>query len=103
MVSAGNHEFRLWRFRSDQIKSLNHELETFVRSPFAESQNAVDGSSTPRKIGEFGAAREYAMGAQVDVVSPILVVQDLPITGHEHGDGIRKQQHARSHCTRQAI
>jgi hypothetical protein len=63
MVSAGNHQFRLWHLLSDQIKGLDHELETLVGSPFAESQNAVDGSSTPRKIREFGPAREYAMGA----------------------------------------
>jgi hypothetical protein len=103
MVSPGNHEFRLGQLRSDQIKGLNHELEAFVSSPFAESQNAMEGSSTPREIGEFRPARKYAMRAQVDVVSPILVVQDLAIGGHEYGDGIREQQHSRSHCTRQAI
>lgn len=85
MISTGNDEFRLGQLLSDQIKGRNHELETFVGSPFAKGKNAVDGGTTPREIGEFGAAREYAMRAQVDVVAPVLVIQNLAIAGHEHG------------------
>ena len=43
------------------------------------------------------------MGAQVDIVAAIFVVQDLAITGHQHGDGIREQEHARGHRSGHAI
>ncbi len=103
MVRSGNHQLGFGYLGSNQIECLDHEFETFIGSPFAESENAVDGSSTSREIGELGPACKNAMGAQVDVVPAVFVVQDLTIAGHKHGDGIREQQHSRSYRAREAI
>jgi hypothetical protein len=46
--------------------------------------------SAAGEIRKFRAAGEDAMGAQVDIVAAIFVVQDFAITGHQHGDGIRE-------------
>jgi len=43
------------------------------------------------------------MGPQMHVVSPVLVVQDLSITRHEHRDRIRQKQHSRGDSARVAI
>jgi hypothetical protein len=59
--------------------------------------------STAGEIRKFRAAGEDAMGAQVDIVAAIFVVQDLAITGHQHRDGIREQEHARGHRPGHAI
>ena len=91
MVSSGNHKFRFGQLGSNLVERLDHQLQTFVGSPFAECKNAVDGSSTSREVGELGPARKNAMRAHVDIVPAVLVVQDLAIAGHEHGDGIREQ------------
>src|SRR5256885_1312308 len=99
MVSTCDYKSRLGNFLGNQIKSLDHEFKTLVGTPFSKRQNAMDGSASPREIGEFGAARKNAMRPQVNVVSPILVVQDFAVTGHEHRDGVREQQHARRHRT----
>ena len=94
MISAGNHKLGLGQSLCNLVEGLNHELETFVGSPFAERENAVDGISSSRKIRELGPPCENAVGAQVDIIAPILVVQDLPIAGHQHRDGIGEQQHS---------
>jgi hypothetical protein len=83
MVSAGNHESRLRHLRRYQIEGLDHEFETLVCSPFAERQNAVGGSATPREIGQLRPARKDAVRAQVDVVSSVLIFQNLAIAGHQ--------------------
>jgi hypothetical protein len=48
----------------------------------------MDRVSTSGKIGELGTARENPVRAQMDVVTAILVVQDLAIARHQHRDGI---------------
>jgi hypothetical protein len=103
MVSPGNHQLGVRQLLSDEIKSLDHQLQTFVSSPLAERQNAVLWSSAPGKIRGFRPARQYAMGAKVDVVPPIFVVEDLAIAGHQHRDRIGEQQHSRRHRARKAI
>ena len=103
MISAGNHEFRLGQLRSNRIEGLDHKLEPFVGSPFAEGQNAVDRCTTSREVGEFRPSRQNAVGPQVDVVPSVLIVQDLAIAGHEHRDRVRKQQHSRRERAREPI
>jgi hypothetical protein len=56
MIPPGNHESGLRELWSKQIEGLDHEFETLVRAPFPKGQNTVGGSSTTRKVGEFGAA-----------------------------------------------
>ncbi len=86
MVTAGNHELNLGQLCRDQLEGLNHEFEPLVGSPLPECQNAVSGSTAPREIGEFGPAREDTVRTQMHIIPPILVVQDLAITGHQHGN-----------------
>ena len=95
MVSAGNDESGIGQPRRDQIKCLDHEFETFVSSPFTERQDAVYRGSSPREVGEFRTPRKNAMRPQMYVVSPVLIIQDLSIAGHEHRYRIRQKQHSR--------
>jgi hypothetical protein len=94
MVSSGNHELGFGHLLCNAVESFDHELETLIRSPFPEGENAVDGSTTSREVGELRPAREDAMRPQVNVVPAVFVVQDLAVAGHEDRDGIREQQHA---------
>lgn len=103
MVSAGNDESRIGQPRRDQIKCFDHEFETFVSSPFTKRQDAMDRRSPPREVGKLRAPRENTMGAQMNVVSPILIVQDLSIAGHQHRYRIRQKQHSRSDSARVPI
>jgi len=86
MVSAGNHQLCLGQLRGDEIERFNHQFETFVGSPLAERQNAMDGSSPPGEIWKFRPPRQNAVRTQVDIVSAVLVIQDLAITRHQHGN-----------------
>jgi hypothetical protein len=103
MVSPGNHELGVGQLRRDYVEGLDHQFKALVRSPFSESQNAMLGITSAGEIRKFRPAREYAVSAQVNIVAPIFVVQDLAIAGHQHGDGIRKQEHAGSHGACDAI
>jgi hypothetical protein len=84
VVAPGNHQLRFGHLRGNQIKSLDHQFQTLVGSPFAESQDAVDGRSTPREVGKLWPPGKNAVRSQVDVVAAILVVQYLAIAGHKH-------------------
>lgn len=103
MISTGNHQLGIWHSVSKLFESLDHQLEPLVGSPFAKCENATNWVSTAREIRKLRAARQDSMGAQVDIVAAVLIVQDLAITGHEYRDGVRQQQHARCHRTRGAI
>jgi len=52
MISPCNHEPGLWHFRRKQVERLNHEFEAFVRSPFAECQDAMRWRAAAREIGK---------------------------------------------------
>jgi hypothetical protein len=88
MISAGNHEFGVRHLLGDQIERLDHEFKALVSAPLAKGKNAVGGSAPSREIGEFRSARKNAMGAQVDVIASIFVIQNLAVSGHEHRNGI---------------
>ncbi len=103
MVTAGNHEFDLGQLRRDQLEGHNHELKPLIGSPLPECQNAVSGSTPPREVREFGPARKDAVRTQMHIIPPVLVVEDLAIAGHQHGDRVRKQQHSRRECARETI
>lgn len=103
MVSSCDYKLRLGDPRSDEIEGLDHQFEAFISAPLSKRENTLDGNSAPREVGEFRPAGKNPMRAQMDVVSSVLIVQDLAISRHEHRDGIREQQHSRSHCARQTI
>jgi hypothetical protein len=103
MISSSDYELGLGQSLRDLFERLDHQLETFVGSPFAERENTVDRISSPRKIGDLGPARKNPVRSQVDIIAAILVVQDLAIAGHQHRDGIREQQHSRGNGPGKAI
>ncbi len=103
MVSSGNHQLGFGHLGSNSIERLDHELETFIGSPFPESENTVDGISTTGEVGELRPASENTMCPQVNVVPAVFVVQYLAIAGHEDRNRIREQQHARGKSSRKAI
>jgi hypothetical protein len=43
------------------------------------------------------------MRPQVNVVSPIFVIQDFAISRHEYRNGVCEQQHSRGHGARHSI
>ena len=43
------------------------------------------------------------MRAQVHIVAAVLIIQDLAVPGHKHGNGIREQEHSRGDRARNAI
>lgn len=103
MIAPCNYEFSLRRFLSKQVESFNHELQPFVRAPFPEGQNTLSRSSTTRKVGEFGASSQQPVGAKMNIVAAVLIIQYLAISRHENRHGVRKQKHPRCHRTGEAI
>lgn len=90
MVPAGDNEPGVRNLVGDQVESFNHEFQALVRSPFSESENALDRAAA-RKIGELRAARENAVRAQMHIVAAVFIVQNFAIAGHQHRNGIRQQ------------
>lgn len=83
MISAGNNQLYVRHSFGKQRKSFNHQLQPLIGSPLAEGENAVGRIPAPREIGKFRPPRQNAVGAQVNIVAAVLVIQDLAIAGHE--------------------
>lgn len=88
MVAAGDHQFRLRQPSSDALERLNHQFKTLVSSPFSESENPVQRVSAPREVRELWPARKNAMGAKMNIVAPVLVIQYFSIARHQHGNRV---------------
>lgn len=71
------------------MKRLNHELKTFVGSPFAEGEDAVLGIAAPGKVRVFRSARENAMGTNMNIVVTIFLGEDFAISRYQYGNRIR--------------
>jgi hypothetical protein len=84
MISPGNNELGLRYLRSEQFESLDHEFQALVCAPFSEGQNTVGWSSTTRKVWEFGAASQQSVGAKMNIVAAVFIIQDLAISRHEN-------------------
>jgi hypothetical protein len=39
----------------------------------------------------------------MNIVAAVSIVQDLAISGHQNGDGVRKQNHPRCHSTSETV
>lgn len=94
MIPPSDDELHVGELFCNQVEGLHHQFEFFVGSPFSKSKNAVSRISSAREVGEFGPARQDAVRAQMNIVPPVLVVQNFAIAGHENGNRIRKQEHA---------
>jgi hypothetical protein len=93
VVSSGDDEPGLREGFGENVERLNHEFEAFVSSPLTEGKNALFGIAAAGEIGIFRARGEDAVGAEMHVVASIFFMKDLAVSGHEHGDGIRAQEH----------
>lgn len=94
MIATGDDQFRFGNFARNHLERLQHELQPLVGSPFSEGENAMDRISPAGEVGKLGPARENAMGAKMNVVAAILIVQDFSISWHQHRDRVRQQKHA---------
>jgi hypothetical protein len=92
MVSTAHNQLRVGHGIVDNLESLDHQLQSLIRSPLSESQNAVLRIAAPRKVGIFRPAGEHAMRAKMNIVASIFVLQNLAIARHEHRHGIRQQK-----------
>ena len=86
MIASSNHQPCLGEVRGEQIEGLDHEFETLVGAPFAKRENPVKRRSPAREIRELRATRKQAVSAQMHIVAPVLVIQDLAISRHEDRD-----------------
>jgi len=59
--------------------------------------------AAPGEIGKLGAAGKNAMGAQMNVVAAIFVVQNFAVAGHQNRNRIREQQHTRGQRAGESI
>ena len=103
MIPARNDESSLGHNLGYDLESLEHQFESFVGSPFSKSQNSVIRGAATRKIGKLWTTCQDPMSTHMDVVPSVLVIQDLPIGGHQDGNGVREQKHARRDRARDAI
>ena len=103
MITSRYYEFDVRQFRRKQIEGLDHQFQTLVRSPFSESQNALDRISTAREVREFRTASQQSVRAKMDIIPPVLVIQDLAISRHKNRNGIGEQKHPCGHRTREPI
>ena len=93
MVGSRNHQLRIRKLRAHQTEGFDHQFETLVRSPFPEGQNAMR-MPAPRQVRILRPVRENSVSSYVHVIAPILVRKDFAISGHQHRDRVRQQQHA---------
>jgi hypothetical protein len=63
----------------------------------------MDGITATRKIGFFRTVREDSVRPQMNIVSPIFVLQNFAIAGEQDGDRIGQQHATRSHGAGEAI
>jgi hypothetical protein len=63
----------------------------------------VNWITTSREIRKFRSPGQNAVRPQVHIIPAILVIQNLSISRHQHGNGVGKQKHTRSDRSREAI
>ena len=103
MVTASDHKLHPGMPVSHPTKSLNHQLQTLIRSPLTERQNAVHRVTATGKFRKFGATRQHSVGSQVDVSATIFFIQNLAVSWHEHRNRIRHQEHPCGHGSRHPV
>lgn len=86
MVATRNHKPRFRHLLGQQIEGLDHQFQALVCAPLSERENAVKGIAAAREIGEFRPSGQDAMRTEMNIVAPVLVIQDLAIARHQHRD-----------------
>ncbi len=59
--------------------------------------------SAPGELRKFRPSRQDAVRPQVDIVTPVFVVQNLAVAWHQYGDRVRQEQHACGYGAGKAI
>ncbi len=103
MIAARDHQFCLRHVAGDQIECLDHQFKTFIRPPLSKGENPMQRVPAAGKIWELWPARKNTVSAQMNVVTPVFVIQDFSITGHQHGHRIGQQKHPRSERPRKTV
>lgn len=88
MIAACHDELCVGHAIRQQIERFHHQFETLISSPLAESEDVLGGIAAAGKIRKFRPPRQNSVRAQVHVIPPILVIQNLAISGHQHGYGV---------------
>lgn len=89
MVSPRNDELCIRDLFEKKIEGFDHKFQPLIGSPFPESENSM-WSSASSKIRQLRPARQNAVCPQMNVISPILIIQNLAISRHEYGHRIRQ-------------
>jgi hypothetical protein len=84
VVPPRNDKLCIWKLFEKEIEGFDHEFKALVGSPFSERENSMR-RSPPREIRQFRSTRQNTVRAQMNVISPILVIQNLSVSRHEHG------------------
>jgi hypothetical protein len=92
MVCSRNHQLGVRKLRAHQTEGFDHQFEALVGSPFPEGENAM-WMPAPRQVRILRPVREDSVGSDVHVIAPIFVGKDFAISGHQHRDRVRQQQH----------
>jgi hypothetical protein len=103
MVASSNDKFCIGQTLSDNFKSLNHQFEPLVGSPFSKSKNAVLRIAAPRKVGILGPGGQNTVRTEMHIIAPIFILQNLQIPWHQHRHRIRQQKHSGGNGSCQAI
>jgi len=103
MITSRNDQFRLRQLRREQLKRFYHEFEAFVRAPFTECQDALRWGSTTGVVRELGSPGKQTVRPKVNIVPPVLIIQDLAISRHENRDGVGEQEHSGCHGSRKTV
>lgn len=85
MIAACHDELCVRHPVRQQIERFHHQFETFISSPLAESKDVLGWIAAPGEIRKLRPARQNSVSAQVHIIAPIFVIQDLAISRHQHG------------------
>jgi hypothetical protein len=50
MIPAGDHQLRIRNLLGNDLEGVDHQFQSFVSPPLAESKNLMFGISAPRKV-----------------------------------------------------
>ena len=83
MISASDHQLRVWQNVGYSMERIDHQFEALVCSPFAERQDAVFRISSAGKIRVFGSLRQNAMRPDMNILVAIFLGEDSAIARHQ--------------------
>lgn len=92
MVSATHHQPGIRQSMGNIAEGFGHQLQALVSSPLAEGEDAMFGIAAAGHVGKLGLAGKNAVRPQMDVIASVFFVENLPVSRHEDGNGIRQKE-----------